>query len=81
MAFRADVEWPATRPLPNAEKRDNTEILLRDPEESSVNRGYHLEYYGDIPFESASTFSCCCGIGNVVDAPSLTDQRCAAALT
>jgi hypothetical protein len=62
-------------------ERDYTEILLRDSEESSVNRGFHREYYGDVPFESASAFSYCCGIGNVVDAPSLTDRRCAAAFT
>jgi nucleoside phosphorylase/5'-deoxynucleotidase YfbR-like HD superfamily hydrolase len=32
-------------------ERDYAELLLRDAEESSFNRGFHLEYYGDVPFE------------------------------
>ncbi len=32
-------------------EREYAELLLRDPEESSFNRGFHLEYYGDVPFE------------------------------
>ena len=35
----------------NAATKEYVEILLSDVEEADFNRGFHLEYYGDLPFQ------------------------------